>query len=29
VRTVSGPSAVKAPSIASSGRWSNQLTQLF
>ena len=26
VRTFSGPTAVKAPSIASSGRWSIQLT---
>ena len=26
VRTISGPTAVKAPSMASSGRWSIQLT---
>src|SRR5205085_7878379 len=28
VRTASGPTTVKAPSIASSGRWSNQLMLL-
>jgi hypothetical protein len=29
VRTLSGPTTVKAPSMASSGRWSNQLMGSF
>ena len=29
VRTISGPTAVKAPSMASSGRWSIQLMRVY